>query len=98
RIESRYGESLFQLRRLGKIIARVAPIAAARRRRTSRPPTGRPAQYALEASRGSASTTADAATASHAARERVSTSAAATTATPADPTNAPADRRAATVA
>src|SRR5436853_2009391 len=97
RAESRYGFSLFQLRLLGRTIAAIPPIAAARLSRAKRPPTCPPRQYFRDAIIGTSSITTLAATASHAARDRDSTSAAARTAPPSEPTSAPNGLRAVTV-
>src|SRR5437763_15423630 len=86
RAESRYGFSLFQLRLLGRTIAAIPPIAAARVSRAKRPPTCPPRQYFRDAIIGTSRTTTLAATASQAARERDRTSAAATSAPPSEPT------------
>src|SRR6266513_2747106 len=97
RAVSRYGEPLFQLRVFGSTMATIAPIAAASDSRAKRPPMFTPRQYLLDAIIGTSNKTTDAATASHAARERDKTSAAAITAAPREPSSAPNGRRAVTV-
>src|SRR3954463_3038659 len=89
RAESRYGESLFQFSVLGRTTATMPPITAASESRANRPPTRPPRQYLRDAIIGTSRTTIDAATASHAARERDNTRAAPTRAVPNDPRNAP---------
>src|SRR2546423_3621362 len=97
RAESRSGFSLFQLRLLGRTIAAIPPIAAARLRRAKRPPTCPPRQYFRDAIIGTSSTTSLAATASRAARERDSPRAPPRMAAPSDPSSAPDGLRAVTV-
>src|SRR3954462_13085121 len=89
RAESRYGESLFQLSVLGRTTATMPPIPAASDSRANRPPTSPPRPYLRDAIIGTRRTTIDAATASHAARDRDNTRAAPTSAAPTDPRNAP---------
>src|SRR4051794_20321447 len=98
RAESRYGESLFQLRVLGRTIATIPPITAASDSRANRPPMSPPRQYFREAIIGTSSITTDAASASQAARDLDNTSAAPTTAAPRQPRSAENGRRAVTVA
>src|ERR1700716_313964 len=97
RAESRYGESLFQLRVFGSAIAAIPPMAAASARRAKRPPIWLSRQYFIEAIIGMTSNTTQAATASHAALERDRTSAAPRIAPPREPRTAPKGRRAVTV-